>query len=230
MNFIHLNLKTVYEDEDVELYKIMNIEKYFKNINDIDKNIVEIGDIQKTYDFVNQNIDRCLNSNTMKKIRDIFKENKNLNYFNKDFFNIAIHIRRCSIHKNIDLQTHYECENLNVDLKNIKDKSILPKLSVRFTDDSYYISLMNMIRNQHPNAKFHIYSEGVESDFSNFIGDDIIFHLNESLIDTYTALVFANILITSKSSFSYSAALLSENIVFYKNFWHPPASHWYTFN
>ena len=160
------NLKTVYEDEDIKLYEIMNIEKYFKNINDIDKNIIEVVDESKTYSFVNQNIDTCLNSNTMKKIRNIFKENKNLNYFNKDFFNIAIHIRRCSLHKNIDLQSHYG--DLNVDLKNIVDKSILPTLSERFTDDSYYIELMNMIRNQHPNAKFHIYSEGVESDFSNF--------------------------------------------------------------
>jgi hypothetical protein len=37
----------------------------------------------------------------------------------------------------------------------------------------------------------------------------------------------SDILVMSKSSFSYSAALLNENIVYYpKDFWHKKASHW----
>lgn len=36
----------------------------------------------------------------------------------------------------------------------------------------------------------------------------------------------ANILLTSKSSFSYAAAMLNENIVYYLPFWHKPSEKW----
>ena len=36
--------------------------------------------------------------------------------------------------------------------------------------------------------------------------------------------------ITSKSSFSYTAALLSNNIICYEPFWHPPLESWLFLN
>jgi hypothetical protein len=85
------------------------------------------------------------------------------------------------------------------------------------------------------NITFHIYSQGDESSFSlysNLKDDttDIKLHLNESIPETFNGLLFSNILITSKSSLSYIAALLSKAEVHYKKFWHPPLSHWKSYD
>ena len=52
------------------------------------------------------------------------------------------------------------------------------------------------------------------------------FHLNEDICETFTGLVASDILVTSASSLSYIAAFLTEGIVYYQPFWHPPASKW----
>jgi hypothetical protein len=39
-------------------------------------------------------------------------------------------------------------------------------------------------------------------------------------------MVLADILVTGASSFSYTAGLLSEGIVYYIPFWHAPLPHW----
>ena len=105
------------------------------------------------------------------------------------------------------------------------------------TPDSYYLSIMNNIREARKNEHltFHIYSQGDESSFSlylNFKDDitDIKLHINKSIPDTFNGLLFPNILITSKSSFSYIAALFSNAEVHYKKFWHPPLSHWKSYD
>ena len=64
----------------------------------------------------------------------------------------------------------------------------------------------------------------------NSMRQDIILHLNESVEDTFTAMVLADILVTSRSSFSYTAAILSEGIVYYMPFWHPPLPGWISVN
>ena len=74
---------------------------------------------------------------------------------------------------------------------------------------------------------FHIYSQGDEEDlWDAFKEDDIVLHINESVEDTFTSMVLADVLVTSRSSFSYTAALLSEGEVYYIPFWHPPLPHW----
>ena len=40
------------------------------------------------------------------------------------------------------------------------------------------------------------------------------------------AILFSDILVTSASSFSYSAALLNNGEIYYKPFWHPPMNNW----
>ena len=63
-------------------------------------------------------------------------------------------------------------------------------------------------------------------DFSNFVSEDTVLHINKPVIDTFTALVHADILVTSPSSFSYCAAFLSKGTVYAKIFWHKNASFW----
>ena len=39
-------------------------------------------------------------------------------------------------------------------------------------------------------------------------------------------MVVAEVLVTAKSSLSYSAALLNKNTIYYINFWHKPLNSW----
>ena len=221
------NLRSIYRDECDEYENIMNLSGAFKSINDIDdKNEVEIIDIPKSYSIVEENIDMYLKSDTMKKIRCMFKQNKIIdNKFDNNYNHIAIHIRRPSLHPNIDNLSEHR-EGWDKTTMNIDE---LINFTPRFTSDFYFINIMNHIRNTYTSKKniFHIISEGKHEDFNNFKGDDIIFHLNEPVNDSYIYMVMSNILIMSCSSFSYVAALLNENTVYYKEgFFHKKASYW----
>jgi hypothetical protein len=44
--------------------------------------------------------------------------------------------------------------------------------------------------------------------------------------DAFNGLVFADALVTSASSFSYVAAMLTDGVVYYKHFWHKPSMKW----
>jgi len=207
------NLKNIYEDEADEYEEIMNLSKCFKSIDDIDtKNDVRVIDIMHSYSIIKNNLDRYLNSDSMKKIRFMFKENKIVNILDERYNHIAIHIRRPSLHKNIDnIEEHKEGWD-----KHTMNIEQLVNFTPRFKSDNYYISIINNIRN-HYNLKkniFHIISEGKIDEFNNFKGDDIIFHLNEPVRDSYIYMVMSDILVISTSSFSFSAVFLNENKVF----------------
>jgi hypothetical protein len=60
-----------------------------------------------------------------------------------------------------------------------------------------------------------------------YAADDTEFHINDTdVLNTFSGLVFADSLITSGSSLSYTAAILNKGVIFYKRFWHKPANHW----
>jgi hypothetical protein len=51
-------------------------------------------------------------------------------------------------------------------------------------------------------------------------------HLNGDVFECLHSLITADILVMAKSSFSYTAALLSRGIVIYSPFWHAPLQQW----
>ena len=51
-------------------------------------------------------------------------------------------------------------------------------------------------------------------------------HLNDDVDNSFIGMVAADILVTSPSSLSYVAALISDGEIWYKPFWHPPLKHW----
>jgi hypothetical protein len=142
---------------------------------------------------------------SLSEIRNIFWENKNRNFFNNNKFNIAVHIRRPNPHDN--------------------------RIDGADTPDSYYLNIIKLIRSEYKDKdiQFHIYSQGEEKKFEQYKNRDTIFHINEDVVPTYIGMVAADILVTSRSSMSYSAAIINENQIYFLDFWHPPLKHWRVF-
>ena len=145
--------------------------------------------------FFETNIDFCLKSTELEKLKNIFTENK-IDRFDKNFTNVAIHIRRMNQH-DIQYQEYYE----GTDISN-----------VLYTN---FIENIKSIFNRFNKCLFHIYSQGEINDFKEFLNyDDIILHLNDTIENTYTDFVFADILLVAPSAFSYTAGMLSNGIVY----------------
>jgi len=216
------NLSVVYYPEEIENFnKLINLQDSYLNYQNNSNNTnIQIIDIRKSYTEIENHIDYYLKSESLKKIKSLLR--KDIVSFDKNYNNVVIHIRRPSLHKNIDITEHHN----NIDVKN-QHISNLPSISERFLSDTYYLKIIEHIRKTHKNNKFYIVSEGNLSNFNNFIADDIVLYINKDPCSSFIYLVMSDILVMSKSSFSYSAALLNENIVYYpKDFWHKKASHW----
>jgi hypothetical protein len=211
-NYIHTPMKNMahnYDNDPLFLSKIedlMNIKNYY--LKDSEKDSLKFINPHVFIEKFESNIDYYIESPSMKKIKTIFKKNK-INYFINNYenkINVAVHIRRPNINDN--------------------------RVSGTDTPNKYFINIMNKIREKYKNSNkpllFHIYSQGNECDFECYVNNDVIFHINKDLFNTFTELVYADILVMSASSFSYSAALLSDNEIYYHMFWHKPYKNWIT--
>jgi hypothetical protein len=107
----------------------------------------------------------------------------------------------------------------------------------RYTSNAATLHMLALVEHEvrdRPKAKeggvtFHIYSEGQKDKFDDLVAYDpqrVFMHLNEDLKETFHDMVSADALVMAKSSFSYSAALISAGHVFYQSFWHPKLEVW----
>jgi hypothetical protein len=140
------------------------------------------------------------------------RENDQLIY-SEDTFNIAIHVRRG------DIVIGQQNDN--------------PNLIMRWLDNNYFENVLSaVIENIRTNKPIAIYlfSQGSLTDFSEFEKyKNIHFCLDMNAQDSFLHMVNADMLITSKSSFSYKPALLSKGIkICPSNFWHgyPASKDW----
>jgi len=140
------------------------------------------------------------------------RQNDHLVY-SKSFFNIAIHVRRGDVF---------------VDAGNVN-----PNLLLRWQDNNYFEKVLTRtleaLKTEKPVA-IYLFSQGERKDFPEFEQyENFHFCLDMSSQDSFLHMVNADLLITSKSSFSYKPALLSDGIkVCPENFWHgyPQTSDW----
>uniref|UniRef100_A0A6C0C5V2 Glycosyltransferase n=1 Tax=viral metagenome TaxID=1070528 RepID=A0A6C0C5V2_9ZZZZ len=88
-------------------------------------------------------------------------------------------------------------------------------LKDRYTPNSYYNEIIKFLNRKYPNYNITILSEGNVNDFNELNGKNISFKLNTSIAETFHSFVSAKILITAKSSFSYCAAILNSNEIYY---------------
>jgi len=153
------------------------------------------------YNFIEKNINTDNYIKHLNVIKNIFYRNK-INPFDNNYFNIAVHIRRLNL-----------CDD-RIEGTNIENK--------------YYLNIINYLLKKHCNnsIKIHIFSQGNIDSFKDFQANNVIFHLNETIEKTFLSLCFADILVSSASSFSYTAALLNNNEIYYTKFWHPPLKTW----
>jgi hypothetical protein len=188
-----------------KLEKLINLKENIQNV-ETNTNIeyLDYGSIVMKY-FEN-NIDYSCESQHMDFIKKCFWENKKSNFFNNDKINVAVHIRR---------------EN-NIDRGLAGERVTTP--------NSYYLNVMNKIRDKYKDIDkellFHIYSQGNLESFKDLQNNDVKFYLNYDIIDSFTGMVAANVLVTSPSSLSYVAALISDGEIYYKRFWHGPRKNW----
>jgi len=199
-----------YENDPVFLNKIeelMNIKNNYKCITDASN--VKVYNYVSLINIFEKSMNMYLSSPSLTNIKMNFWKNKERDFFKNNKLNVAVHIRR----------------------ENKYDITLDPS---RICPLVYYFNLINKIREKYKNNDkkllFHIYSQNNINNYKRYDNSDLCFHLNENLSDSFIGLVAADILITSKSSFSYVAAILSDGEIYYTPFWHPPSKNWIVCN
>ena len=208
LNFIYKPLDIVEHnyDNDIEYNNKLEILMNLKNNISNSNNIVEYLDYGSiVMPFFEKNINKCCNSEHMNFIKKCYWENKDINFFNNNKFNVAIHIRR----------------------ENPVDRGLAGNRVT--TPNSYYLNIMNTIREKHKDKEivFHVYSQGDINNFMDLSNNDVQFYINHDIVETFKGLVASNALVISPSSFSYIAALISDGEIYYKPFWHKPKNNWF---
>ena len=133
--------------------------------------------------------------------------------FDPDDFNIAIHVRRGDI------------------VQGQVNKS--SNLQIRWQSTDYFHHVLSSVLHElttDRQVRIYLFSQGDREEFSNFdeLGD-IEYCLDWDAEKSFLHMVYADLLITSKSSFSYKPALLSRGIkVCPARFWHgyPQEEDW----
>lgn len=172
--------------------------------------------------FFDNNLSFFERSNTIKLLKKQFKDKNQNSYLGTSYeksFNIAIHIRRPN-----RFDKGFYSDPANHDKENVQ----LAGLDVPV---DFYILLIKQLLSAYPNSIIHIYSQltNNEKEFEIYtsIGQNrLVLHIDEDLNKTFTDMVYANVLLMSPSSLSYTAALLSDNIIYYIPYCSPPMSHW----
>lgn len=133
--------------------------------------------------------------------------------FDPKFLNIAIHVRRGDI---------------------AIGKEANPNLIVRWQENEYFINVLGNVLETIKKEKsiaIYLFSQGNIEDFLEFKQfENLHFCFDVNPMDSFLHMVNADILITSKSSFSYKPALLNKGIkICPKDFWHgyPETNDWF---
>jgi len=207
-NFEYVNKKIkameIHENEFEKINNFINLHNNYLNIENFENiDNIEILPFSEIYGNVEKNIDYYTTNNPcIQKIKECFWKNKDKNFYNNNKKNIAVHVRRPNIFNT--------------------------RINGSDTPHEYYLNVMNIVRNKNHNKDllFHIYSQGSIENFDCYKNNDVVLHIDEEITSTFTGFVSADVLILSESSFSYTAALLSDGEIYYLPWWHPPKKEW----
>jgi len=201
--FVYTPFKSMEHNYDNDPYFLIKKEWLINFIDNFELNTCGVQPIVQWYrHHFDRHVVAYSKSEALKKIKKIFRANKPKNWFDPDYFHVAVHIRRSNPH---------DCRVEGTTTPVHSYAQALDTLRIRFHDE---------------NLLFHIYSQGNSRDFRELAAPDVILHLNESIETTFISLVLADALIIGTSSMSHVAGWLSDGVVFYTPFWHPPLPHW----
>ena len=134
-------------------------------------------------------------------------------FYDSAYINIAVHIRRGDIGG--------ERAQLN------------QRLKARWLDNNYYANIIEQISykiNNNFKVKIYLFSQGDKKEFTMFDRyDNLVYCLDCSAMESFLHMVRADILVMSRSSFSYKPALISDGIIICPpGFWHeyPEDERW----
>lgn len=147
-----------------------------------------------------------------KKFREAAARQGEKLIYDREKLNIALHIRRGDITEG--------------------QKTNNPSLTFRWLNNDYYVSVLDKVLEmcRDKTVELYIFSQGKKEDFPELYKyRNINWCMDMSATASFLHMVRADILITSKSSFSYNPALLSDGIkICPQNFWHsyPDSRKW----
>lgn len=212
--YVHTPMYSMHHnDENIDNFptymnNFINIEHKFNTIDQLSNYDKSILHKLKEGPFVHGS--KCpeyfYNNHILNLFREIyFSREKPVVSYNKQYNNIALHIRRG-------------------DVNNIKYRS-------RFSSNQQYIDILKKMNLD--NSIIHIFSEGDEKDFQDIVeafpNINTIMHINENIQLTFHHLVMSDVLVLAKSSYSYCAGLINKNIKIANlltNWWHKPLRSW----
>jgi hypothetical protein len=207
--YIHIPIKTIehnYVNDPLyekQLEELMCI-SIFRKIDEIDTTMSEVLHItnKECRDYFELTVDNAISDASLTSYKSTFWEKHGDYQYNNGKFNIALHIRRGDV-------SVYNNEG-------------------RYTPNEYYVDKIRYLSETYADRDilFHVYSEGAECEFECFKRENVVLHLNEDIKRTFLGLVMSDVLVQSKSSFSYVAGLLAKGVVYHIPFWHPPVSSW----
>jgi hypothetical protein len=210
-----------------KLESLMNMKSKYLNydvaVNDKSIGHIMTPDFYDIFNYVERNIDKCMKSKSMERIKGYYWENKD---------RVRDRPRVFRIPDGDDTYTHHLA--LHIRRPNCDDTR--PNGGEEYPNDYYIRSLLTirekyMKYDSNNRIQYHIYSQGSEAKFAEFrshdiLGPDIMLHINDSNEDSYLGMTMADILVTSASSYSYSAAFFCDGDIYYTEFWHKPCSWW----
>lgn len=133
-------------------------------------------------------------------------------------------IYRKEIISNFDLGKNYMGDKKLVAV-HIRRKDAI-NYDSRYLPDSYYLSILDELNKMRDIYDIEIYTQRVGFDANLYEGYNIFYDDTHEDFESFNNLIFADHLITGKSSFSYGAALLNNNIVAHHGTGHISLSNW----
>lgn len=111
-----------------------------------------------------------------------------ISHFSDTDINVAVHIRRCDVTPQ--------------------------KYAYRFQSNDYYFKVLQHVLSIYPQAKIHIYSDTKSmNEFPQFVAlQNVEYHLQTNVFETFHAFVSADILVMDRGSFSLIAAYLARGV------------------
>jgi hypothetical protein len=110
------------------------------------------------------------------------------------------------------------------------DVTATSKSARNFTPNEAFVRTLDAIKAavcaRVPEARIKLFSQGDPEIFAEFAEAGCELHLDESALETHLQLVTADVLISSKGAFSYTAGVLNDGITLYDPQKYRPLADW----